>query len=191
MQANPAMQQDVKTLTLSPNPASQPSEPSSSNTEQPQFVCLLTLKEMNSVQPFVYLSAYSCIFSQAGLKTISASSTPKDWENDKGKAKVAMADPSDSKLELCPQCRKKYSQTEDIVLLNPSQDEEDTMCEAMEHKCLLEPMKKPKSSKKQKNDLPKDDAGHPVKKQVVVGPSMKISTVSQAVVTVSQGMYHV
>jgi len=177
------MQQDVKTLTLSPNPTPQSSEPSSSDTERPQFVCPLTLKEMNGVQPFVYLSACGCVFSQAGLKTVSASSTPKDRENDKGKAKAATADPSDGELELCPQCGKKYSRTEDVVVLNPSQDEEDTMREAMGRKRLLEPVKKPKSSKKRKNDSPTDDAGHPAKKQAAVGPSVKISTASQVVVS--------
>jgi hypothetical protein len=235
MQANPAMQQDVKTLTLSPNPAPQSSEPSSSDTERPQFVSPLTLKEMNYAQPFVYLSTCGCVFSKAGLKTVSASSTPKDWENDKGKAKAATTDPSDAELELCPQCGKKYSQTEDVVLLNPSQDEEDAMREAMERKrhlifnfplcklytnslmsslnarsgwrffsqsrdftamvsdgfaiefrsppILLEPVKKPKSSKKRKNDSPTDDAGHPAKKQAAVRPSMKMSAASQAVVS--------
>jgi transcriptional regulator NrdR family protein len=183
MQANPDMQQDVKTLTLSPNPAPQSSEPSSSDTERPQFVCPLTLKEMNGAQPFVYLSTCGCVFSQAGLKTVSASSTPQDRENDKGKAKAATTDPSDAELELCPQCGKKYSQTEDVVLLNPSQDEEDAMREVMERKRLLEPVKKPKSSKKRKNDSPADDAAYPVKKQAAVRPSAKISAASQAVVS--------
>ncbi|KIJ95330.1 hypothetical protein K443DRAFT_683114 [Laccaria amethystina LaAM-08-1] len=75
MQANPAPQQDVKTLTLSPNPAPQSSEPSSSDTERPQFVCPLTLKVMNGAQPFAYLFACGCVFTQAGQKTVSASST--------------------------------------------------------------------------------------------------------------------
>ena len=183
MQANPAIPQDVKTLTLSPNPTPQSSEPSISDIERPQFVCPLTLKEMNGAQPFVYLSTCGCVFSQAGLKTVSASSTLKDRDNDKGKAKAATTDPSDAELELCPQCGKKYSRAEDIVLLNPSQDEEDTMREAMERKRLLEPVKKPKSSKKRKNDSPADDAEHPAKKQAPVGPSAKISAASQAVVS--------
>ena len=86
-------------------------------------------------------------------------------KNGKGTAKVAATDPSDAVLELCPQCRKKYSRTEDVVLLNPSQDEEDVMPEAMQRKRLFELVKKPKSSKKRKNDLPTDNAEHPVKKR--------------------------
>ena len=140
------------------------------------------MKEMNGAQPFVYLSACGCLFSQARLETVLGSSTLKDWENVRGKAKAATTDPSDAELELYPQCGKKYSRTEDIVLLNPSQDEEDAMREAVERKRLLEPVKKPKSSKKRKNDWPADDAEHPAKKQGAVGPSSKISTASQAVV---------
>jgi len=71
----------------------------------------------------------------------------------------------------------------DIVLLNPSQDEEDDIREAMERKSLLEPVKKPKSSKKRKNDSPTDDTEHPAKKQAAVGPSTKISAASRAVVS--------
>ena len=71
---------------------------------------------MNGDQPIVYLAAPP---------------TSKVRENDKGKAKVATTDPSDADLELCPQCGKRYSRTEDVILLNPSQDEEDAMCEAM------------------------------------------------------------
>ena len=101
---------------------------------------------MNGAQPFVYLSA---------------SSTPKDREKDKRKAKTIIADPLDAELEVCPQCGK----FEDVVLLNLSQDEE-VMREAMERKRLLELVKKPKSLKKRKNDLPTDDA-------VVSGPAME------------------
>ena len=90
MQANPAMQLDVKTLTLSPNLAPQSSEPSSSDTERPQFVCPLTLKEMNGAQPFVYCAS----FPRQGW----GPPTPKDRKNDKGKAKAATTDPSDAKF---------------------------------------------------------------------------------------------
>ena len=102
------------------------------------------MKEMNGAQPFVYLFACGCLFSQAGLETVSVSSTPKDWENVRGKAKAATTDHSDAECELCPQCGKKYSRTEDIALLNSSQDEEDAIREAMERKRLLKLVKKPK-----------------------------------------------
>jgi Rtf2 RING-finger len=65
-----------------------PKKPSSdpAAAERPQFVCPLTLKEMNSVQPFIYLLPCSCVFSQAGLKTIAGTSSPKeDEEQESGK----------------------------------------------------------------------------------------------------------
>ena len=123
---------------------------------------------MHGAHPFVYLSALS---------------TPKERENDKGKAKTATTNPSGADLELCPQCRKKYSRTWDVVLLNPSQDQEATKRESMERKRIFEPVKKARSSRKRKNDSPTDDAEHPVKKRGAVGPSSKIYTASQAVVS--------
>ena len=119
---------------------------------------------MNGAQPFVYLSA---------------SSTPKERENDKGRAKVAIMDPSDADLELCLQCRK----TNDVVLLKLSQGEADAMREAMDRKRLLGPVKKLKSSKKRKNDSSTDDVEHPTKKWAAVGPRTKISAASQAAVS--------
>ena len=104
-------------------------------------------------------------------------------KNGKGTAKVATTNHFDAEREFCPQCGKKYSRTDVVVLLNSSQDEQDAIHEAMGRKRLLGPVKKPKSSKKRKNDSPMDDAEHPAKKQVAVGPSMKISAASQAVVS--------
>ena len=43
-------------------------------------------------------------------------------------------------------------------------------------------MKKPKLSRKWKNESPTGDAEHPARKQVAVGPRTKISAASQAVV---------
>ncbi|ESK97291.1 hypothetical protein Moror_17856 [Moniliophthora roreri MCA 2997] len=67
---------DVKTLNLAQNPTS-----ASDSTERAQFVCSLTLKEMNGSQSFIYISACGCAFSQAGLKTISASSSLKEGQD--------------------------------------------------------------------------------------------------------------
>ncbi|RDB27300.1 Carboxypeptidase Y [Hypsizygus marmoreus] len=117
---------DVKTLKLTPNHTARPSE----DNDVPQFICPLTLKEMNGVQPFVYLSTCGCTFSQAGLKTV-AKATVNGHEQ----------------LELCPQCGKKYSGANDVVLINPSQDEEDSMRLEMERRRLLEPTKKGKKRK--------------------------------------------
>ncbi|KAF8179139.1 DUF602-domain-containing protein, partial [Pholiota molesta] len=88
--------------------------------------------QMNGVQPFVYLATCGCVFSLAGLKAVAATSSPKD------KAK-----------------EDEEKTAEDIVTLNPSPEEEETMRFALERKRLLEPSKK--KSKKRKNDASPDE----------------------------------
>ncbi|KAG6837170.1 hypothetical protein H0H93_013760 [Arthromyces matolae] len=118
---------DVKKLTLVPNPSR---TPTLDGSERPQFICPLTLKEMNGLVPFVYILTCGCTFSQAGLKNISETS------------------PSSDELSLCPQCAKKYSSSTDILLLNPSSEEEERMRAVMQHQRTLESSKK--SGKKRK-----------------------------------------
>ena len=170
------------TLTLNPAPVSMDSQADSSS-ERPQFVCPLTFKEINGVQPFVYISTCGCVFSQAGLRTVTASASPK------GKEKSLDDDGRDEKpLSLCPQCAKKYSAIDDVIPINPSQEEEETMFFAMERKRLLEPTKK--KSKKRKNAESPDEeaAGPPTKKQlssVAPAPSLNpsMAAASRAVVS--------
>jgi len=149
---------DVKTLKLTPNPA--PLSASASDEERPQFVCPLTLKEMNGAQPFVYISTCGDVFSQAGLKTVSSSSSsssasppPHDTEPDK--------EEKTKQLDICPQCATKYDKTEDVLLLNPSPSEEESMRAKMEQRRLAEPPK----TKSKKRKVPTDaDAAPPSKK---------------------------
>lgn len=165
---------DVKKLNLTPNPVRSP-DPAPDATERPQFVCPLTLKEMNGHQPFVYLATCGCVFSQAGLKTVSGAASPKNDGTEKDKDK-------ETELNLCPQCAKKYSPTDDIISLNPGQDDEDAMRLAMERRRLLEPAKKGKKRKNAEQD--KDEAEPPAKKQEVrpsTNPS--IAAASRAVVS--------
>lgn len=132
--------QDVKQLALSPNTTSKADSKKATDDslDQAQFVCPLTMKEMNGSQPFIYIWTCGCVFSLAGYKTISetASGSPKPVEGE------------DKALDLCPQCQKKYSRSEDIIALNPSSEEEERLRENMERRRLLEP---PKKSKKRKN----------------------------------------
>ena len=148
----------MKTLTLTPNPAPVSTDTDSSS-ERPQFVCPLTFKEINGVQPFVYISTCGCVFSQAGLRTVTSSASPK------GKEKSSDDERDEKPLSLCPQCAKKYSAIDDVIPINPSQEEEEIMFFALERKRLLEPIKK--KSKKRKNvESPDEDAEPPTKKQV-------------------------
>ncbi|KAF8232971.1 DUF602-domain-containing protein [Tricholoma matsutake] len=161
---------DVQTLTLTPNPARTP-ESTSSSTEQSPFVCPLSMKEMNGLQPFVYLLTCGCVFTQAGLKTVSIAKSEKNEHGDK----------AETEFEVCPQCATKFSPAEDVITINPSQEEEETMRVKMEHRRLLEP---PKKSKKRKNAGSPEDQDPPTKKQAVQ-PSLNpsIAATSRAVVS--------
>jgi Rtf2 RING-finger len=99
------------------------------------FVCPLNFKEMTGMVPFVYLSTCGCVFSQAGLKAVSSSTPPSE----KGKDKAAGGEggaqsPSDGQLDVCPQCAKKYSRSEDVRMLNPGPEEEERMRSAMDRR---------------------------------------------------------
>ena len=169
----------MKTLTLTPNPAPASTDPESS--ERAQFVCPLTFKEINGVQPFVYISTCGCVFSQAGLRTVTSSASPREKE------KSVDDEPTEKLLSLCPQCAKKYSATDDVILINPSQEEQEIMFFALERKRLLEPTKK--KSKKRKNvESPDEETEPPTKKQVpppVTAPSLNpsMAAASRAVVS--------
>ncbi|KAE9389624.1 DUF602-domain-containing protein [Gymnopus androsaceus JB14] len=131
---------DVKTLKLTPNTSlTTSSEP----TSRSPFVCPLNLKEMNGVQPFVYISTCGCVFSQAALKTVvsASSSSPKEKED-------SSVPGEESELELCPQCATKFSRKDNVLMLNPPPEEEERMRENMELQRSKEPTKK---SKKRKN----------------------------------------
>ena len=135
---------------------------------------------MNGVQPFIYISTCGCVFSQAGLKTVTSSASPK--EKDK-----SLDDEQDQKpLSLCPQCAKKYTAMDDIILLNPSQEEEENMLFALERKRLTEPTKK-KSKKRKNADEVDEETEPPTKKQVppAAVPSLNpsIAAASRAVVS--------
>jgi hypothetical protein len=147
----------VKTLKLTLNPA--PFSASAADDERPQFVCPLTLKEMNGAQPFVYISTCGDVFSQAGLKTVSSSSSssasPPPHETEPEKEEKI------KQLDICPQCATKYDKTEDVLLLNPSADEEEIMRTKMEQRRLAGPTK----TKSKKRKVPTDpDAPPPSKK---------------------------
>ena len=131
------------------------------------------MKEMNGVQPFVYLLACGCVFTQAGLKTVSTIPQSKE--------KSENGDKPETELEVCPQCATKFSPGDDAITINPSQEEEEVLRAKMEYRRLLEP---PKKSKKRKNDVSPEESDPPAKKQAVQ-PSLNpsIAAASRAVVS--------
>jgi hypothetical protein len=118
-----------------------------STFEHAQFACLLlTFKEVNGHQPFVYISTCCCIFTQAGLKTVSTSSSSSRSSllaspnlDDPAEAEKTK---SDKQIPLCPQCATKYPSHEDVHLLNLISEEEELVCLVMERVWTLEPEKK-------------------------------------------------
>lgn len=155
---------DVKQLTLTPNSAPRTSSPGNDDADLPHFICPLNLKEMNGVQPFVYISTCGCVFSQAGLKTVLDTSK---LDSGKGKEKADEEEKDAGKqMDLCPQCQAKFDGSTDIILLNPGPEDEARMRTAMELRRLSEPAK-PKKKRKAANP----DSGEPPAKKVAVAPN--------------------
>lgn len=122
---------DVRTLQLTPNPASAagsntPPEPGA--PPRAQFVCPLTQKEMSGLVPFVYLVPCGHVFSAGGLRALA----PQPGEN-----------------AVCPQCQAKYAPGPDVRPLNPSPEEEEALRAA-----LPAPTKKRKKDKAAAEDAP-------------------------------------
>ncbi|KAK7023812.1 Rtf2 domain-containing protein [Favolaschia claudopus] len=143
---------DVKTLTLTPNPA--PAALGTEPSERPQFVCPLTMKEMNGAMPFVYLRPCGCVFSAGGLNAMR--STPPDGA-------------TDGEKDTCPQCAAKYIRAADCIPLNPGAEQEESLRFALEAQRLLEPVKK---SKKRKAAAADPAAEPPAKKAAIAVPSI-------------------
>lgn len=138
--------QDVKTLKLTPNqaPSSVSATSTNASTDRAKFVCPLNLKEMNGVQPFVFIETCGCVMSQAGMKAVtivSPSTPPADSEEGK------------EELDVCPQCATKYDKRRDVRIINPDKETEEKMREEMEARRALE---RPKKSKKRKADAAED-----------------------------------
>ena len=89
--------------------------------------------------PFVYVSTCGCVFSQAGLKTVS--------QADNGSPKEGSPADSEKQYQLCPSCGTKYDKSQDVLTLNPSPEEEEIMHANMLKRRAAEPTK-PKGKKR-------------------------------------------
>ncbi|KAF8508762.1 Rtf2 RING-finger-domain-containing protein [Gautieria morchelliformis] len=134
---------DVRTLKLTHNPAA--TVDTTDTDRQARFACPLTLKEMTGTHPFVYLSTCGCVFSQAGLRAVSSSSSSTP-PGDNLKNEVQ------EQKDVCPQCASKFTRSTDIVLLNPGPEEQLQMRETMEARRAAQAAIKPKKAKKRKLD---------------------------------------
>jgi len=101
---------------------------------------------MSGHVPFVYLTTCGCVFSQAGLKNVTGSSSSlpsKEKPKDDSLDETA----SSKLLDICPQCAKKFNKVEDIRMLNPPPDEMERMYTLMERR-HAEDAQKPKGKKR-------------------------------------------
>lgn len=106
---------------------------------------------MNGVQPFVYLRSCGCVFSQSGLRALLGPNLPsRDISSSEGND----GDSADKEqLDVCPQCATKFSQTSDVVTINPSKDEEERMRATMELRRSREPAKSKTKKRKAVTDV--------------------------------------
>ncbi|KAM5530429.1 hypothetical protein V8D89_015904 [Ganoderma adspersum] len=177
---------DVKTLKLTPNASKRSPSASSSDTtpERAPFVCPLNFKEMNGSQPFVYLKSCGCVFSQAGLKAVtkSTSATPPKSPADAPPGSESVTQDTDKPwLDLCPQCGAKYDRIADILQVNPPPEVEQEMRATMEVLRSLEPVK---GKGKKRKAAAAGDTDRPAKKQsAAAGPTTNssIAATSRAV----------
>ena len=124
--------------------------------------------------PFVYISTCGCVFSQAGLKTVSQADngSPKNDSDDGG--------PADSRkqYQLCPSCGTKYDKSQDVLILNPSSEEEAVMYANMLRRRAAEPAK----TKGKKRKAAADTEQPSTKKKATVNASNgNISSATRAV----------
>lgn len=118
---------DVKELKLTPNPAHEDEE--SSNRTHVPFICKLIGLEMSGKFRFVGLWSCGCVLSERALKEIAGAGTGNS-----------------SSGGNCPLCQQAFS-VEDVVILNPSEEEVDLMQMKIEMRLC-----KRKAQKKQKGD---------------------------------------
>lgn len=165
---------DVKTLTLTPNPAPL-ADAADVSERRAAFVCPLTLKEMIGTHPFIYLLTCGCVFSQAGLRAVAGSSGSSPPA---GETSIDMQGQKD----ICPQCAAKFTRSTDVILLNPGVEEASSMREAMEVRRAAQAASKPKKSKKRKADDVSppiaSPAAEPAAKRVALDASTKSSRTS-------------
>ena len=121
---------------------------------------------MNGSQPFVYLWACGCVFSQSGLRAVAG--TPPRDDAGKLEKKESKDGESGAQLDMCPQCGAKYHKADDVLTLNPTPEEESKMFEAMIKRRAAEPTKT--KGKKRKADGDADKGGKNKKKKEEAKP---------------------
>jgi len=149
---------------------------------------------MTGGQPFVYLLPCGCVFSQAGLKTVSGAS-PNNGKAEKDKVDAEEGKNSktdgDEELDLCPQCGTKFSKSSDVLAINPSSEEEERMWLAMERRRASEPPKTKSKKRKAADSTPSTETSSTSTKKKkgspdVPSPSPALNSTAPSITTVSR-----
>ncbi|EPQ27052.1 uncharacterized protein PFL1_05336 [Pseudozyma flocculosa PF-1] len=139
---------DVRELKLTKNPNFRPPSPTSTSSESnaAPFICPLTSKDMNGKYRFVYLQPCGCVMSESGLRAIASevkSTRPSSSSSATTTTTTATTNGSDDTLRQCPLCGTDFRASNlakgkepeaggQVVVINPSNGEEDAMRKAME-----------------------------------------------------------
>ena len=127
--------------------------------------------------PFVYISTCGCVFSHAGLRTVSQAGNASPKEESKSDSKEGS--PSDSEKQ-CPSCGTKYDKPRDVLTLNPSPEEEEIMRADMLRLRATEPTKTKGKKRKGAADVEQPSAK---KKATVNSSSPGITSAARAIAT--------
>jgi hypothetical protein len=91
--------------------------------------------------PFGYISTCGCVFSQAGLRTVSQAGGASPKEKSKGSSEEGSPTGSETQHQSCPSCGAEYDKSQDVLTLNPSPEEEAVMHTNMLKQRATEPTK--------------------------------------------------
>ena len=128
--------------------------------------------------PFVCISTCGCVFSQAGLKTVSQADRGSPKDESKGDFNESGPADSEKQYQLCPSCGTKYDKSRDVLALNPSPEEEAAMYANMLKRRAAEPAK----TKGKKRKAAADAEQPSTKKKATVNSSNgSISSATRAV----------
>lgn len=128
--------------------------------------------------PFVYISTCGCVFSQAGLRTVSQAADCLVEEESKGDYEEGSPADSGKQYHLCPSCGTKYDKSQDVLTLNPSTEEEAIMHAIMLKRRAVEPTKAKGKKRKAAVDAEQPSA----KKKATVNPTNAgISSAARAI----------
>lgn len=138
---------------------------------------------MNGVQPFVYIRTCGCVFSQSALRTLLGPNPPL---REASGAEESNGDPADKgELDVCPQCATKFSQSSDLMTINPSEDEEQRMRATMELRRSREPVKSKTKKRKVGTETVVEEAEAAVSKKKKSSPADSASPVPSLNPTIS------